>query len=151
MLVFEKEMRARGWSKSAFSRRADVNQTVLIEVLNGTRIIRAESAAARKMAAALGWSEERASEGLSEVELMKPVRYLINGRVVRPFESATVAGAVAFGWSAATTARKRHLLPLEPEGVNMWRLAESKDLPREVLGWDESVHASGDGTSLNGA
>lgn len=78
---------------------------------------------------------------------MKPVRYRINGRVVRPFESATVAGAVAFGWSAATSARKRHLLPLEAEGVNMWRLAESKDLPREVLDSEGSVGVLFEGES----
>lgn len=66
LLRFEAERIARGWSKAETARRASQNQTTVIEVLNGTRVVRSTAPVAQALARAFGWSQERAAEGLEQ-------------------------------------------------------------------------------------
>jgi transcriptional regulator with XRE-family HTH domain len=49
------ELRSRAWSKSELARRAGVNQTTVIDVVNGRRVPAPGSEVLEKLARALEW------------------------------------------------------------------------------------------------
>ena len=49
------EIQNRGWSRSQCARRADLNQTVMLEICNGTR--RAGPTSRQRLASLFGWNE----------------------------------------------------------------------------------------------